>query len=55
MELKWSMKEEAIVETEYYPDSSSIFSIILSFSVTYLEPQPDAKRHPTFFSKNGYI
>ena len=55
MELNRYMEEKAIVETEYKPDSLSVFFTILSFSVTYLEPQPDANVTLLFFSKNGYI
>ncbi len=43
MELNRYMEEKAIVGTEYKPVSSFFnFFTILSFSITYLEPQPDA-------------
>ena len=42
VELNRFMEEKAIVGTKYKPASSYLFFTILSFSVTYLEPQPDA-------------
>ena len=42
MELNRYMEEKAIVATKYKPVSLYLVFTILSFSVTYLEPQPDA-------------
>ena len=42
MELNRCMKKKTIVGTKYKPVSLYLVFTMLSFSVTYLEPQPDA-------------